>query len=354
MLEIVIAFILSLVIVIMAIPSVIKVSYLKHLFDVPSERKSHNEVIPTLGGLAIFAGVTIASSIGMPENSVIKYNYLITALMIIFFIGIKDDLLVTAPMKKLLGQVLAVSILVVFGGVRITSMYGFFGVNELTPEVSSALTIFTLIVIMNGFNLIDGINWLCSGVSLIITGFLGLWFIYNQFYGLGVVAVSLIGSIIGFMWFNKTPAKIFMGDTGSLILGLIIGYLSIYFIQLNPIASEQALNSAPILMFGILIVPLFDTLRVFVRRVLKGKSPFSPDSNHIHHRLLELGWSHMKASLVIMTFNTLFILMIYFFRNIGSIPLLMLELIVASIFSFIPTILIRKHYKKNKLKISMD
>lgn len=349
-LELLLAFISSLVIVVIAIPSVIRVSYLKHLYDVPDERKSHEKVIPTLGGLAIFAGFMISSSLTIQEQDYFNYNYLVGALMIIFFIGIKDDILITAPIKKLLGQLLAAGILVILGGVRITSMYGFLGVNELTPEISSTLTIFTLVVIMNGFNLIDGINWLSAGVSVVVSVFLGVWFWVTGHDDLATVSASLVGALLGFMWFNKTPAKIFMGDTGSLILGLIIGVQTVYFISRSP-ESTWSLNSVPIIAFGILIVPLFDTLRVFIFRALKGKSPLNPDKNHIHHRLLELGFSHMKASLVIMVFNALFILMVYALRNIGSLQLLLVEIAVAGIFSTIPSIIIRANNNKNALKV---
>jgi UDP-N-acetylmuramyl pentapeptide phosphotransferase/UDP-N-acetylglucosamine-1-phosphate transferase len=349
MLELILSFISSLVIVLAAIPSVIRVSYLKHLYDVPDERKSHEKVVPTLGGLAIFAGFMISTSLTIEEKN-INYNYLVGALMIIFFVGIKDDILITAPIKKLMGQLLAAGILVILGGIRITSMYGFLGVHTLAPEISSFLTIFTLVVIMNGFNLIDGINWLSSGVSVVVSTFLGVWFWVTGHNDLAIISTSIVGSLIGFMWFNKTPAKIFMGDTGSLILGLIIGVQAICFIRLSP-DSNWSLNSAPIIAFGVLIVPLFDTLRVFVSRSLKGKSPLNPDKNHIHHRLLELGFSHMKASCLIMLFNILFVFMVYALRNIGSIQLFLIEILVALIFSSIPTFIIRRKNSKNALKM---
>ena len=203
---------------------------------------------------------------------------------------------------------------------------------------------------MNGFNLIDGINWLSAVVSIVVTTFFGVWFWVTGHYDLAIVSSSLVGSLLGFMWFNKTPAKIFMGDTGSLIIGLIIGVQTIYFIKLSP-ASNWSLNSAPIIAFGVLIVPLFDTLRVFISRALKGKSPLNPDKNHIHHKLLELGFSHMKASTFIMLFNVLFVFMVYAFRNIGSLELLSVEILVASVFSSIPSLITRSKNRKNALQV---
>jgi UDP-N-acetylmuramyl pentapeptide phosphotransferase/UDP-N-acetylglucosamine-1-phosphate transferase len=203
---------------------------------------------------------------------------------------------------------------------------------------------------MNGFNLIDGINWLSAGVSIIVTSFFGVWFWVTGHNDLAIVSSSLVGSLLGFMWFNKTPAKIFMGDTGSLILGLIIGVQTIYFIRLSP-ESNWSLNSAPIIAFGVLIVPLFDTLRVFTSRALKGKSPLNPDKNHIHHKLLELGFSHMKASTAIMLFNVLFVIMVYALRNIGSLELFSVEILVASVFTSIPSLIIRRKNSKNALQV---
>jgi UDP-N-acetylmuramyl pentapeptide phosphotransferase/UDP-N-acetylglucosamine-1-phosphate transferase len=332
------------IISLIAIPSIIRVAYLKHLYDEPDDRKTHERVIPTLGGLAIFAGFTIAYSLFVPTHGNIDFKYIIAAILIIFFIGIKDDILITVPLKKLLGQLLAVSIVVVIGGVRLTSMYGLFGIFEIDEIWGVSLTIFTLLTIMNGFNLIDGVNWLSGGVGVVVSASFGLWFYLNGFETETVMCLSLMGALFGFLWFNKTPAQIFMGDTGSLIIGLITGIMCVKFIELNSDATEVYFNSVPLIAFGVLIVPLFDTLRVFTWRLLKGKSPLHPDRNHIHHRLLEVGLNHMQTSLLIMFTNILFVVMVYFAQGIGSIPLLLLELFVAAVLSYIPSIILRKKH----------
>ena len=335
-------------IAVLAIPSIIRVSYLKHLYDVPDDRKSHNKSIPTLGGLAIFAGFLISTLLFFPENLPVKnIQYLFVAILIIFFIGLKDDILITAPLKKLLGQVLAVSILVLLGDLQLTSLYGLMDIYEIPVWIGKPLTIFTLLVIMNGFNLIDGINWLSGGVGFLVCTTFGIWFWANDLNSFAVIAFALSGSLIGFLWYNKTPAQIFMGDTGSLILGLINGFLCINFIEQNNFAHNYSFNSISILAFGILIVPLFDTLRVFTKRILSGKSPFYPDRNHIHHRLLEIGFSHIKSSVIIIFFNFLIILISFILRNIGSLPLLIVQLLLASILSYIPTYILRKNLKKH-------
>ena len=347
-LEILFAFGVSLFITIVSIPHIIKVSRLKKLYDVPDERKSHKSAIPTLGGLAIFAGFTISASLFYPKDAtLVEFKYIIPAVLIVFFIGIKDDILITSAMKKLLGQIIAALIIVIMGKIRITSMYGLFGVESINESWSLALSTFTILVIMNGINLIDGINCLAGGVAMVVSSFFGIWFFINDFQGPTIIAVSLLGGIIGFLFFNRTPARIFMGDTGSLIIGLILSVLAIKFIELNKVAESFSYKSAPIVAFGVLIIPLFDTLRVMLYRVLKGQSPLSPDQNHVHHRLLEIGLSHMNAALIIMTVNVLFIAVVSFWRLLDNLVLLAIVLLLASIISYIPSLVLRRiHAKK--------
>ena len=344
----------SLVIAIVAIPTIIRISYLKHLYDVPDDRKAHGKIIPTLGGLAIFAGFTISLNIFAPGAAAYsEYKFLLAALLIIFFIGLQDDILIISPLKKLMGQIVAASLVVFLGGVKITSLYGLFGIEAISDSYSSILTIFTLLVVMNGFNLIDGINWLSAGVGIIVSSAFGAFFLINGFVQYAVISSSLIGALLGFMWFNKTPAKIFMGDTGSLILGLINGVLAIYFIETNKLATVLSFESVPLVVFGIMIVPLFDTLRVFIWRMLRGKSPLNPDRNHIHHRLLELGFSHLKSSGIIMLTNALFIgLMLLVHDKVNSFILLLIMLTIAAALSYIPSVILKKRRKEARLKKS--
>ncbi|MFT6745759.1 MAG: UDP-GlcNAc:undecaprenyl-phosphate GlcNAc-1-phosphate transferase [Glaciecola sp.] len=353
--EVYLSLICSLAIAIAAIPTIIRISYLKHLYDVPDDRKVHGKAIPTLGGLAIFAGFAISMSIFAPsevnfiasEVKFIKYQYLYAALLIIFFTGIQDDILSISPLKKLLGQIIAAALVVLMGGVKLTSMHGLFGIQEIQESWSIALTIFTLLVVMNGSNLIDGINWLSGGVGIVVSLAFGAFFLINGRHELAIISSSLIGGIIGFMWFNRTPAKIFMGDTGSLIIGLINGVLCIYFININGTAAPLTFEASPIVAFGILIIPLFDTLRVFLWRMLRGKSPFSPDRNHIHHRLLELGHSHMKSSAIIVLTNIAFITFLYFAHDkINSFILLLILLGSAATLSYLPSMILKR--RKNE------
>ncbi len=331
-----------------SIPSIINVAMLKHLYDEPDERKSHTVKIPTLGGLAIFAGITIAlslfSDVVFPER-----RFIMCAIIIVFFIGIKDDIIVIAPLKKMLGQIIAVVIVVVLGNIRLTGFYGFLGIGEINEYLSIALSIFTILVIMNGFNLIDGIDTLAASIGIVILSVLGCWFfVTGHELDWALLAFITLAALLAFLYYNISPAKIFMGDTGSLITGLIIGVLTIKFVHINSILKGEMIahqfNSVPIVAFGILIVPLFDTLRVFTLRIFDGKSPLHPDQNHIHHRLLALGFSHIKATAIIVLANLLIIgLVMVLQHHIGAIWMLITIIVLCSLLAYLPSLILKKN-----------
>lgn len=331
-----------------SIPVIIEVAKDKKLFDIPGGRKVHDAVIPTLGGLGIFAGFIIATLIGVPPSEAAVLQYFIAAIMIIFFMGIKDDILILTATKKFVGQLIAASILIKFGGIRITDMYGMMGLNALSPTVSFLITLLTIVVITNSFNLIDGVDGLAGSLGLVTSITFGFYFYLSGQVMYSVIALSLTGSLIAFLIYNFNPAKIFMGDTGSLLIGLINSILVIKFINIasNP-DSTFPLESAPALGFAVLLVPLFDTLRVVSHRILSRRSPFSPDRNHIHHFLLDLGLNHKKVTFICVAANILFIALAYFLRSAGA-SLVMLTLIAAS------TILVSIiYFFKSKRKIAV-
>jgi UDP-GlcNAc:undecaprenyl-phosphate GlcNAc-1-phosphate transferase len=340
---------------IFSIPSIIKVADMKHLYDEPDERKSHTKKIPTLGGLAMFAGIMIAITL-FSGTQFMERRFITCALIIIFFIGMKDDIIMIAPLKKMIGQIIAVSIVVILGKVRLTGFYGFLGIHEIHESFSIMLSVFTILVIMNGFNLIDGIDGLAASIGVVVSTFFGFWFFingaeYQQEWAL--LSFVLTAVLLAFLYYNLTPAKIFMGDTGSLISGLIIGVLTIKFIDINPDATRLQFNSVPIVAFGILIVPLFDTLRVFTLRVLAGKSPLHPDQNHIHHRLLALGLSHLQSTSILVIANILIIALVYLMQpNVNAVVMLLILIGLCSFLSYIPSLLLKKRAAKNEIKVS--
>lgn len=302
-----------------AIPPIIKVARDKKLFDEPDERKVHKSVIPTLGGLGIFAGFIIATLMGVPIHIANELQYFLAAAMVIFFLGIKDDILVLSATKKFIGQLIAAGIIIRFGGIQINNLHGFLGINEIPHIASYILTAFTIIVITNSFNLIDGVDGLAGSLGLLTSAIFGVYFYFTGEVMYSVMALSLAGSLVAFLIYNFSPAKIFMGDTGSLLLGLLNSIFAIKFMAIasNP-ESALPLLSAPAIAFAILIVPLFDTLRVFSLRIFNRRSPFSPDRNHIHHFLLDLGLSQKMITVICISANVVFIGLAYVLRAQGT------------------------------------
>ncbi len=310
---------LAFLITFFSIPVIIEVAKDKKLFDEPDERKVHKAVTPTLGGLGIFAGFIVATLLGVPPSMSSILQYFMAAIMVIFFLGIKDDILILSATKKFIGQLLAAGIIIKFGGVEINNMHGFLGLHEIPHTVSILLTLFTIVVITNSFNLIDGVDGLAGCLGLLTSSIFGAYFIATSQLMYAVMAFSLAGSLVAFLIYNFSPAKIFMGDTGSLLIGLLNSVFVIKFITVAATPSLGfSLESAPAIGFAILIVPLFDTLRVVSIRIISRRSPFSPDRNHIHHFLLDLGFSHKMISLTCISTNIIFITLAYFLRFTGT------------------------------------
>lgn len=310
---------LAFIITFFAIPVIIQIAKDKKLFDEPDERKVHKTVIPTLGGLGIFAGFIMAFLVGTEKGTSPELQYFVAAAVVIFFLGLKDDILVISASKKFLGQLIAAGILIRYGGVEINNMHGFLGLHEIPQFASITLSFFTIIVITNSFNLIDGVDGLAGSLGLLTTLIFGVYFYNIDQLTYSVMAFAMAGSILSFLIYNFSPAKIFMGDTGSLLLGLVNSILVIKFINsAGTTAGTIDFPAAPAIGFAILMVPLFDTLRVFGLRILDRRSPFSPDRNHVHHFLLDLGFSHKQITITCVSVNAIFVAVAYFSRNMGT------------------------------------
>jgi UDP-N-acetylmuramyl pentapeptide phosphotransferase/UDP-N-acetylglucosamine-1-phosphate transferase len=344
MYDIILSFITAFLLVYMAIPSIINIARVKQLYDVPDARKSHQEVVPTLGGVAIFAGVIFSIILWTPFDVFGDLQYILCAFIIIFLIGAKDDILPMSPYRKLLGQILACFILVFKAQVRLTSLYGIFGIYEIPVFLSIILSMFTILVIINAFNLIDGINGLSGSLATLISLSMGTWFFLIDRTDLAIIAFSLAGATIAFLRYNITPARIFMGDTGSMLIGIISATLAIEFIEVHSQiqGSPYAFKAVPAVAIGILILPLFDTFRVFVVRLFMGKSPLHPDRSHIHHLLLDVGLTHTQSTIVLLLVNFIFILFVVYFQDLGNLKLLILLLLMASALSVVPYLIAKR------------
>ncbi|HXD93097.1 MAG TPA: MraY family glycosyltransferase [Bacteroidia bacterium] len=315
-------FVTAFIVVLYATPALIKVAILKRLFDEPGNRKIHTRVVPTIGGIIIFAATLFSYSLwfeldftkirNMFELSQVyqyirEFKLIVATMLMLFFVGIKDDIIGTAPIKKLIAHVLAGLILVLVGNIRITGLHGIFEVNEIPYWASVFLSLFTYTVVVNAFNLIDGVDGLAGGVGFIACMAFGTWFVCANDIILASLAFALGGSLLGFLVFNFSPAKIFMGDSGSLTIGLIVCVLSIKLIEypVDKLNGILPYLSKPVFVIAVLIYPLADTLRVFTMRAIAGVSPFSADRNHLHHRFIDIGFSHRKTVLYVYFFNIL-------------------------------------------------
>jgi UDP-N-acetylmuramyl pentapeptide phosphotransferase/UDP-N-acetylglucosamine-1-phosphate transferase len=318
MFDVLLSLAISFTIAFLAIPAIITVAESKKLFDVPDERKIHQAHIPSLGGLGIFAGFMLACLLSISLSVAPEFQYFLAAAMVMFFLGLKDDILVISPIKKFIGQVLASFLIIYKGGVQITSMHGFLGINELPEMFSILLTYFTVIVIINSFNLIDGIDGLAGTLGIIAASIFGSYFLAAGMVPYAVLGFSLAGSLTAFLIFNYHPAKIFMGDTGSMLIGLVNAVLVIKFISVAQTPGISVpVYAAPAIGFTVLLIPLLDTLRVFGIRIFHQRSPFIPDRNHIHHLMLDKGWSHNTITFTLAGFALAFVVTAYTFRQAG-------------------------------------
>ncbi len=236
--------------------------------------------------------------------------------------------------------------MILFAKLQLTSLYSLAPIS-FSPIISIIITLFTIVVITNSFNLIDGIDGLAGGVGLLICTAYGSWFLLTGNDAIGYICFAFVGALIAFLIYNWHPSRIFMGDTGALLLGFLISCLSIYWININhaleptnPYKFEASISTA----IGVLIIPILDTIRVFFIRLLQSKSPFSADNNHIHHILLSFGLSHSRASLLLILVNLVFVIVAILCQSLSDYIVLILMLFMALIF------LSSIEYYKKKLK----
>lgn len=338
---------LAVILSIYFVPTMRKLALIKNLTDTPSARKSHSTQVPVLGGLAIYLAAAfsmVLMACAFPSKIfIIDFFLLGFGSMTLLFIGVLDDIVGLKPMQKLIFQIIVSFILIHNAPIYISSMDGIFGISGMPYIVSCLLSVFVYVVFMNMLNLIDGIDGLASGISLVGFVFFGyVSFITGSYYNM-LVSMAGIGCIIPFMYYNMfSDSKIFLGDSGSLVMGVILGYLALDFLSINN-APEQLLfgGNKIIILMSVFSYPLVDTLRVFVVRISRKRSPFAADKNHIHHHLLRLGLSHRKATLLVLVYSC-FITCISLTLTELSINVAFVVLLLASVFIIcLPSFLIK-------------
>lgn len=289
-------FITSLITTLLLVPPIKKLAFVTGALDEPSDRKVHASIKPRLGGLAIFFGFILTYLIYLQQYQ--QHQGILIGMVVVVFIGIVDDAVGLDPKLKLLGQVVAAMAAMILSGVHINILGGVLGSNFSLGLLSYPLTLFWIVGITNAINLSDGLDGLAGGISLIAFSSFGFLAYYRQDYLIFSLCLVLVGCILGFLKYNTHPAEIFMGDTGSLFLGYSLGTLSIagHFKSITTLTLIT-----PIL---VLLIPIADTLWAIVRRLYEGRSPFSADKKHFHHRLLSTGMNHSQTVCVIYGLST--------------------------------------------------
>lgn len=347
-LQVIVGALMAFGIVYISIPLLRKVAYDKDIYDKPdNDRKLHCRYVPTLGGVAIYLAFFIGFSISGYAGEIRGFSYFAAALTLLFFTGLKDDLVDLSAVKKLLIQVFS-SLLIIFGsGITITNFYGVFGVQEIPYWVSILLTTFTMIVIVNSYNLIDGIDGLAAGVGIIASIFFGIGFIVAGEYAMAVMATILLVALATYLRFNFNPAQIFMGDTGSLVVGFLLAFLAVKFVGLNenPAYVKIFGNTSSIIPVAILALPLFDTLTVFYKRIRRGDSAFKPGQDHIHHSIIKMGFGQKSTATLLYGCSIVITLIAFSVRNLDIN--IVFAVTVLSMFLFLPT----NGFKRKMLKI---
>ena len=282
------------------------------------------------------AGVALILSLSLRDW--VKMRYFFVALTLMFTIGMRDDILALSPKQKLYSQFLPVLVLVFLDRTFLNSTYGLFGNYVFTEWVGMSLTVFVIVILTNAYNLIDGLDGLAGTIGLIILLCFGTWFFVIGETALSYVAYCFSGALIAFLYFNWQPSRIFMGDTGALMIGLLISFLAIKFIQISyHLPGDHAFRfPTPVATaVCVLIIPVFDTSRVIILRLRKFQSPFKADRNHLHHQFINLGFSHQKSVISIAAINLLFLVLAVLLRNQGNWLILGIALAICLSINFL-------------------
>ncbi len=331
--QVLFSFLTSLAITFLSLPSIIYLAKVKELYPVIRDRDAHTVLIPRLGGFAIFAGLLFSMIFWTPVGQLGDLQYIMCSFIIIFLIGGRDDLLPLSAFKKFIGQLLAALILVFKANLTINSFHGIMGVHDLPYEVSIAFSLFVIIALINAINLVDGINGLAGMIGLLSCTSFGFYFAIAGNEVMATISFSMAGALVAFLIYNL-QGKIFMGDTGALLIGTISAVSVIKFLETAARPDTPIpVQAIPALAITVLILPIFDTLRVFTLRLLKGKSPFAPDRNHIHHMLLDCGFPHIASTMMLTAGNIALIAVAYILQGLGNTIVILIVFSLALLFT---------------------
>ena len=338
------------------IPKIRNISLTFNLTDTPGVRSSHATTTPSFGGVAFYVSFIIALFFlqFFFENQVSLT--LLVGISVLFFTGVFDDLVNLRAKVKFFGQFLGVALLMSQPDFRIISMHGFLGINEIPLIASIVGSMFFLLALINAFNLLDGIDGLTSITGIIVASFYSYMFYKLGYFYYLSISITTIATLLAFLRFNfSVKRKIFMGDTGSLTIGLVLGLLTLKLMTADAVYASLHFNpkQLPLILVAVLFVPILDTCRVMMIRLLKGVSMFSADRNHIHHIIVDYGLSHRKASSLIGLVN--FCIGLFMFFVIINYNTLQSALLLISIFAagIILLFLMNRNKRALRLKIKL-
>jgi UDP-GlcNAc:undecaprenyl-phosphate GlcNAc-1-phosphate transferase len=328
-----------------------------NLKDTPDIRSSHVIPVPTFGGVVFYISYILVLFFAQSLDSNHVSITLIASISILFFTGLLDDFKNLSPKIKFLCQIIGVALLMFQPDFRILSLHGFMGIYEIPLYVSVGGSMFFLLGLINAFNLIDGIDGLTGITGVIVASFYS-YLLYNLGYFFYLsLSLATIATLLAFLRFNfSNTRKIFMGDTGSLVIGLVLGVLTLKLLSVDDTAYGSLSfyrAQLPLFLTGVLFVPLLDTMRVMFLRLTKGVSMFKPDRNHLHHIIVDFGLSHRKASFFIGFVNFIVALIMFFviqkFNSFQSLFILVLLFFIAIMILF----LMNKNKTALRLKIKI-
>ncbi|MEB2780704.1 MraY family glycosyltransferase [Algoriphagus sp. C2-6-M1] len=333
----------------------ILVSVLKKLKigDTPGGRKIHKSFIPSMGGIGFFVAAASTLSIWGWQFPLPDIKYLLGGILLMFFVGLRDDIVELKASRKLLGQIVAVLLVVIVADIRIKTFHGFLGIGEFNLAGSYIFTGIVLLALTNGFNLIDGLDGLAGTIAVISLSFLGAWFYVQGVESYALVSFVFLGGVLSFLMFNWHPAKIFMGDTGSLTLGFTLASLIVAFMGINeglPTGAFLKIEPTFAASVALMMFPLYDMARVFVRRISQGKGPMTPDKSHVHHFLMRMGLKHNQVALLLGSLQFGIVLLVFFMRDFSD-NIVIPVIITISMFLGYRLDKVTVHYLKKKVAL---
>ena len=339
------------------IPKIRSIAIKLNLSDAPDNRSSHTAPVPTFGGVIFY--VTYIVILFFAQNLDVNHVSvtLLASISVLFFTGLLDDFRNLSPKIKFLFQIIGVAILMFQPDFRIVSLHGFLGVYEIPMAISVAGSMFFLLALINAFNLIDGIDGLSGITGIIIASFYSFMLFNLGYYFYLSISLATIGTLLAFLRFNfSIKRKIFMGDTGSLVIGLVLGLLTLKLMAVGDAAHNSLSfnrSQLPLFLAGVLFIPTLDTIRVMLLRFTRGVSMFKPDRNHIHHILIDFGFSHRKASFCIGFINFIVASIMFYVTQQFTIVISLLILISMFFIAFAVLFIMNKNQTAIRLKVKI-